>query len=95
MQLQGMFFVFKTHTTPGAVAIFQIVIVDMEMECAQTTQLQKHDYTKNSIRSNKRQKKKKKTVHFVVFNCSTTTNKMTLTDKVSNPSGKTSLNTTA
>lgn len=59
MQLQGMFFVFKTHTTPGAVAIFQIVIVDMEMECAQTTQLQKHDYTKNSIRSNKRQKKKK------------------------------------
>lgn len=52
-------FVFKTHTTPGVVAIFQIVIVDMEMECAQTTQLQKHDYTKNSIRSNKRQKKKK------------------------------------
>lgn len=40
-------------------------------------------------------KGKKKTVHFVVFNCSTTTNKMTLTDKVSNPSGKTSLNTTA
>lgn len=54
MQFQGMFFVFKTHTTPGVVAIFQIVIVDMEMECAQTTQLQKHDYTKNSIRSNKR-----------------------------------------